>query len=43
MTSEDFEAIAKGFWDNWNFPNCVGAVDGKHIRIEAPGGSGSEY
>ncbi|KAJ8877495.1 hypothetical protein PR048_021950 [Dryococelus australis] len=34
--SNDFEKCA-------NFPNCVGAIDGKHIRITKPKDSGSLY
>lgn len=30
---EDWLEIAEGFNKRWNFPNCIGAVDGKHIRI----------
>ena len=35
--------IADQFYEKTNFPNCVGAVDGKHIRIRAPNRSGSQY
>nr|CAI5836615.1 unnamed protein product [Callosobruchus analis] len=35
--------IAEGFRNQANFPNFIGAVDGKHIRVVKPVGSGSSY
>lgn len=35
--------VATGFNDRWNFPHCIGAVDGKHVKIQCPLFSGSCY
>lgn len=39
----DYEQIAQKFGDRWNLPHCVGAIDGKHIYIEAPHNSASAF
>lgn len=39
----DWNNTAEGFRNRANFPNCVGAIDGKHIRIVKPIASGSSY
>jgi len=35
--------IANKFYLKTNFPNCVGAVDGKHIRCIKPNNSGTMF
>lgn len=39
----DWEQKAYQFWKRWGFPNCVAAIDGKHVRTVAPPKSGSLY
>ncbi|XP_077115800.1 uncharacterized protein LOC143770243 [Ranitomeya variabilis] len=42
-SQERWLEIAHNFEQICQFPNCVGAVDGKHVRIVKPSGSGSEF
>ncbi|KAJ8278388.1 hypothetical protein GJAV_G00087080 [Gymnothorax javanicus] len=42
-TSDTWKEVAQRFWVKWNFPKCIGALDGKHIVIQAPALSGSQY
>lgn len=42
-TSEEWKKIAVQFDKKWNFPHCLGALDGKHIVIQSPMNSGSEF
>ena len=39
----EWHSIAKDFYVRWNFPNCIGAIDGKHIMIQCPSNSGSLF
>lgn len=40
---ENFVAISDEFYSKWNYPNVIGCIDGKHIRIRCPNRSGSIY
>ncbi|RVE43036.1 hypothetical protein evm_012307 [Chilo suppressalis] len=42
-TTAQWKIIAKDLDEIWNFPNCIGAMDGKHFKIRAPNNSGSMY
>ncbi|KAJ4945805.1 hypothetical protein JOQ06_023483 [Pogonophryne albipinna] len=42
-TEETWKEVAQCFWRKSNFPNCLRAIDGKHIVIQALPLSGSQY
>ena len=31
-TTDDWKNIAKDFYEIWNLPHCIGAIDGKHVN-----------
>ncbi len=43
LSVDDWRHIANMFEKRWNFPHCVGAVDGKHVAITKPRRSGSLF
>lgn len=43
MTTARWREIGTDFENLWQFPNCIGAIDGKHVHIEAPGNSGGLF
>ena len=42
-TEDDWRHIEHRFSTRWNFNNCVGALDGKHVMIRAPPNSQSLF
>ena len=42
-SKEKWLSVAKEFEEKWQFPNCVGAIDGKHVPLINPFNSGSTY
>lgn len=43
ITREKWLEIAEGFLQRTQFPHCIGAIDGKHVRIIKPYHSGSLF
>jgi hypothetical protein len=38
-----WKRIAERYLDLWNLPNCIGSIDGKHVRIKCFSKTGSLY
>ena len=42
-SENEWKDISQNFAEKWNFPNCLGALDGKHVAIQKPKNEGSAY
>lgn len=42
VTNEEISSVKSMFYAIAKFPNCIGAVDCTHIKIQSPGGSSAE-
>jgi len=42
-TCEEWKTVAEGFYARWNFPNCIGSIDGKLVRLQRPVRAGGSY
>ncbi|XP_037822288.1 uncharacterized protein LOC119610936 [Lucilia sericata] len=42
-TTSEWKIIAENFYHKWNFPMCLGAIDGKHIAFRPKLADGSYY
>ena len=42
-SAEEWTSIAREFHTKWNFPNCLGALDGKHVLLRNRKEYGSYY
>ena len=43
LNQDTWKEIETGFKNRWGFPNCLGALDGKHIMIRKPFNAGSLF
>lgn len=43
QTTEEWIEVAEKFSSKWNYHNCLGALDGKHIAMKKPSKAGSVY
>ena len=42
-TPEESNKVARDFRNKWNYHNCGGAIDGKHVAIRRPKNAGSMF
>ena len=42
-SEDEWKGISDEFYKQWNSPNCLGAIDGKHVVMQAPRGAGSTF
>ena len=42
-TPEEWNEVARQFSTRWNYHNCGGALDGKHVGIRKPDNASSQY
>lgn len=43
QTPADWKKVAEEFAVKWQFPHCLGAIDGKHVAIRKPPSSGTTF
>jgi len=43
QSTEQWEEVSADFERLWNYPHCIGALDGKRILLQAPVNSGSYF
>jgi hypothetical protein len=41
--ADEWKRVTMEYYTKWNYPNCCGAIDGKHIAIISPPHSWSLY
>lgn len=41
--SQEWELVSTGFKNKWQFDHCLGALDGKHVVVQCPVDSGTQY
>ncbi|XP_051170182.1 uncharacterized protein LOC127287352 [Leptopilina boulardi] len=40
---DSWNDLTNGFKEKWQFPNCYGAIDGKHVLMQGQPDTGSDY
>ena len=43
QSKQEWLEISRSIYDKRQFPNCIGAMDGRHIPIKCPKGDGSTF